>query len=361
MFARLLPAATLALLCSLALAPKARAQNAEADKLNDAGKKEFKEKRYLEAYRLFKRAAELSPEGRFYFNVCFTLNYLERYQEAIEFCEKVEPAGADEKLLEKTQTVLAALRQKVPQEPAPTEPTDPANPADPNNPDDPNAADPNAAATGGSTSAMNNPPPPGVDPFAIEKKAPESYKWSVGAGLNVISNVNVGKIDSSNGYGSGAGLMGFANFIVNPRMNLGAQVFLGVNSLTAVDAVDPLNLWDIGAAVYKHFPITDSLSITGLAGGGLAFFQPEATLDEGLLGFGGRFSAGVDWAFGPNKEHVVSAAPTLTVYTAANRGSAGLVPEVYGLDHPSATFALNLGYQFRFATPFGAAPLFTLE
>src|SRR6188508_902957 len=96
---------------SPALAQKSPKQ--EADELNSQGKQYFAEKRYEEAYGMFRQAATLSPEARFFFNMCYALNFLERYQDAIQACEQVPAAdGADPEIKEKTQRALASLREK---------------------------------------------------------------------------------------------------------------------------------------------------------------------------------------------------------------------------------------------------------
>ena len=70
----------LALVPPLVHTPSAIAQSAgDAEALNDDGKRLFKERRYLEAYKRFKQATALAPKGKYYFNLCFSLNYLERF------------------------------------------------------------------------------------------------------------------------------------------------------------------------------------------------------------------------------------------------------------------------------------------
>ena len=91
------------------LAPAAASAQSAAERasaLNDEGKKLIVDQQsYEAAHAKFVEAARLSPEGRFFFNDCYALNSLERYEEAIRACEQVEGAGADEKLIEKTQKV----------------------------------------------------------------------------------------------------------------------------------------------------------------------------------------------------------------------------------------------------------------
>jgi tetratricopeptide (TPR) repeat protein len=85
---------------------------AEAERLNDEGQRYFKGEDFEAAYRKFREAAALSPDGRFFFNMCHSLNFLGRHDEAIRACERVEPAGADAELVAKARQALRSLRDK---------------------------------------------------------------------------------------------------------------------------------------------------------------------------------------------------------------------------------------------------------
>ncbi len=365
----------------------------DADAHNTAGKELFKERRYLEAYRRFKQAAALSPEGRFYFNICFSLNYLERFQEAIEACEQVEPNGADAALVKKTNAVLQALRAKVPApaDPntgAPTDPntgtptdpntgapTDPNTgaPTDPNTgvPTDPNTGVPTDPNTGVPTDPNTGVPPntgpatvPGLDPFAPKQPTGE-YAWALGITASPIVNFGLGDNGDIAAYaGGGFGVNIFANFMYKAEQQIGLQGYVGFANVPpendALGIVDPLSILDLGGAVYKHISINDKIDISPLVGVHVSLMQPEASLDEGLLAVGLRLQPSIDYHLGAKKEHVISFAPALNLYSAASSSSA-LFAEDYGLDTGGATFEIGFGYQYRFTTPFGSGPLFTLE
>lgn len=369
-------AAACAVSIALAGQPAHAQPSSEAEALNDEGKRLFKEQRYLEAYKRFQQATSISPEGKYFFNLCFSLNYLERFQEAIDACEQVEPNGADPKLIEKTEAVLEALRAKVP-EPAPldpdpntVDPNDPDTGLDPGNPDpndpnagpsDPNAADPNAPNTAVGTGPAQV---PGLDPFAVQKQATGAYAWSLGASAGPIANLGLGTGEVQDGFYAGGALRVnmFANFMYNEAQKIGLQGYVGYASLGAAEPeiADPLTMVDLGAAAYKHFTLTPALNLTPLAGVHVSLMQPESDFDEALLALGLRAQVALDWGFGASKEHVVSVAPSLNLYSRASDGNA-LSASDYGLDGGGASFEISVGYQYRFTTPFGSGPLFELE
>jgi hypothetical protein len=354
---------------SLCLLPHhAQAQSSEAEALNEEGKKHFKERRYLEAYKLFKRATEKSPEGRFFFNLCFSLNYLERFQEAIDACERVEPNGADEKLLKKTNAVLNALRAKVPQKPVDDPNTGDPNTGDPNTGDpntgDPNTGDPNTGDPNTGTGNTNVAGPaqvPGFDPFREEQE--QGYQWALGGTLGPILNPNVGNEAPMGAAYGGAGfrLGVFADFMYSELHRIGLQGSLGLTTLPPeADGYSKLSIVDFGAAAFKHFRITDTIDVTPSVGVHVSLMQPEPDEQDALISVGARAQGSVNWAFGPSQAHVLSIAPALTLYSPAT-DSSSVRAATYGLDVPGSVIEVNFGYQYRFKTPFGAGPLFTLE
>lgn len=386
--------ALLSTLCATGLVTAASAKPAPlpaaqaADDHNTAGKALFKERRYLEAYRRFKQAAAMSPEGRFYFNICFSLNFLERFQEAIDACEQVEPNGADAALMKKTNAVLEALRAKVPATPPPNTGGTPVDPGTGGTPIDPGTGgtpidpgtggtpvDPGTGGTpvdpgtGGTPVGPNTVPPstgpavvPGLDPFAV-KKATGEYAWALGVTASPLVNLGVGESDDLSVYaGGGFGLNLFANFMYKAEQQIGLQAYLGIANLPPDDDAfaDPLNILDLGGAAYKHIPINDKIDITPLVGVHISLMQPEASIDEALLAVGLRLQSSIDWHLGAKKEHVLSFAPAINIYSAASSSSV-IFAEDYGLDSGGATFEFGIGYQYRFTTPFGSGPLFTLE
>jgi hypothetical protein len=57
------------------------------------------------------------------------------------------------------------------------------------------------------------------------------------------------------------------------------------------------------------------------------------------------------------RNHVLSVTPALNLYAAASQVDAAF----YGLDEPSLTFGVTVGYTLRFMEPFGMGPIFVLE
>jgi hypothetical protein len=335
--------------------PTALAQNnpQEAERLNDEGKRLFSDKQYEEAYGKFREAATLSPEGRFFFNMCYALNFLERYEEAIDACEQVEAAGGDQALRDKTQRALVSLREKQAARQAQ------AGPGDPTEPDgDPGAGDPGTAPPSG--------PPAGPDPFITGEAAGpiDSYTWSVGGELGVLGNLmgenDLGEMPYASG---GLGVRLFANFVLSEAQRFGVQGSLGFGFLGPTDENEfdePLGMADIGGGVFWHLPIAQHIYATPLAGLHLGVQQPQE-LSQGFISFGARGELALSYVFGPAGEHAVSLTPAINVYFPAAGSIEGRAPEEYGFDKTRATFALNAGYSFRFSTPFGTTPLITLE
>ena len=351
----------------LAAAPAAaQAPAAQADKLNDEGKRLFAAKDYEAAHAKFREARTLSPEGRFFFNECYALNFLERYEEAIEACEQVEAAGADAALVQKTRKALASLREKASS--ARARPAAAVGTADqPGEPRDQVPPERDVRGPGGPPP----PPPGGPDPFVSgQAPPPSSYKWAVGGTFGVVGNLNVGReVDNTDGldqevYGpGGADMRLFANFIVSEPARLGVQASLAFGAIApGVDnrTDDNLVLADVGGALFLHLPLGRRVFITPLVGPQLSVQQPEQ-LSQGYIAFGARTELGLSFVFGRSSEHAISVTPALNVYFPATGEVEDLDPGEFGLDETRSTFGVAAGYTYRFSTPFGAVPLITLE
>jgi hypothetical protein len=356
----------------LAAAPASAQPPADqADRLNDEGKKLFAEKDYERAYGKFREAATLSPEGRYFFNMCYALNFLGRYQEAIQACEQVEAAGADKELSDKTRKALASLREKAAAQRATPVAVPPAG----------TGTDPGADPRGGPSVGPTGPPPRGgpsgpppsqpggaPDPFVARRTAPEgSYKWSIGGSLGGLGNINVGRggdFEGNEVYGEGgADLRFFANVILSERFRLGLQGSLAFGSIAPEDpnmAENNLFMADIGGAAFVHLPIGSRIVVTPLFGPMLSVQQPNE-VSQGFIAGGLRAELGLGFLFGRRTEHQVTLSPALNVYFPASGEVDGADPADYGLDTTHSTFGIAIGYSYRFSTPFGAVPLITLE
>lgn len=365
---------------SPALAQKSPRQ--QADELNTQGKQYFAEKRYEDAYGMFRQAATLSPEARFFFNMCYALNFLERYQDAIQACEQVPAAeGADAALKEKTDRALASLREKLAaQQAASGGPTDGGGGTTAVDPGagggtttgDGGAVTSTGPATRPATGGGGGAPAAGDDPFIATEAAPiDSYQWSVGGDFGVLGNVNAGEDAFGNPlYAEGGfNLRLFANFIVHQGTRLGVQGYLGFGALPPSDDNfddEALGMFDLGGALFTHRPLAGHLYWTPLVGLSLAVRQPQE-LSQGFISLGSRAEVGLSYVFGPGGEHAFSVTPGFNIYfPSSGEQEHELTGEArdasyYGFDETRAVFALNVGYTYRFSTPFGSTPLITLE
>lgn len=360
------------LACAVAVtvgASSARAQSPaqQAESLNEAGKRLFAEKRYEEAYAQFQQAATLSPEGRFFFNMCYALNFLNRYEQAIEACEQVEPAGADAELVEKTERALASLREKL----AAQQAANPPDPGQPTDPTDPTTPGPGQTPPPGPVQGQPVAQPTGPDPFleGQSQGVEDSYAWSVGGELTLLGNLGIGRVDLPGGgsedlyAGGGAGVRLFADFIVHEPSRFGLQGYLGIGNLPPSDANtfdEPVTMADIGGAVFTHRPLGNKMYWTPLAGLHFAVQQPQE-LSTGFIGLGGRAEVAFSYLVGPNSEHELSIAPGIQLYFPMSGTVDGIPAEAYGFDKARGAFTVGLGYSYRFSTPFGSTPLITLE
>jgi hypothetical protein len=371
-------------------APAASAQTPaqKAEQLNDEGKVLFGDKRYTEASRRFRQAIVLSPDGRFYFNLCFTFYFMERYAEALEQCRLVTPTGAEPRLIEKTDQLIAELEKRVPPEPRPgpgpgpdpgaghTDPPvgpdpghdphgDPGGHGGPVGPADPGLAapgGPGAPPAHGGAGDFGEPGPP--DPFAAASD-PHAYRWSVGGEIGPVSNLSIGRQNGNQNFGgSGVNLRLFANFLMGESSRFGFQTYLGLTNFEAGDANfigNDLQILDLGGAVFLHRRLSGRLYWTPLVGAHLAFLQVDEFNQDSFVTLGLRGEVSLAYLLGERGQHALTFTPGLNVYFPANTASSDFSPTVFGLDEPGSALSLSVGYTARFSTPFGAGPLISLE
>lgn len=368
-------AATLSILMPAPAAAQQTSASERAAQLNDEGKRLWLEENNLAAaVDKFRQATVLSPEGRYYFNLCYALHQLGRYREALTACEAVEPNGADDKVLKKTRTVLEDLRKRVPAEPPPDPGTDPNTTPDPNDPNvdpgtdpgpdgypDPSTGDPqNPGNPDGTYQAPPDGPPPGPLPGLQQEAEPtDDYNWSLGAALGFVGS----SLGDEALYGrGGANLKLHADFMWLSSLKLGVQGYINITQIgsevMADEFKDSLEVVDFGAALYKHIPLRQVL-LTPLVGVQLSGLQPGDTFAEPVVKGGLRLEAAVSWILGASRTHVISVIPALTYYSATAEDQASAA--FYGLEDSGTTVALTVGYTMRFKTPFGRMPFITLE
>jgi len=343
-----------------------------AEELNDQGKSLFAEQKFEEALGKFRQALVLSAQGKYYFNVCFTLSQLQRYQEAITACEAVSSAGGDDKLLAKTDTLLGNLRAQVQQSGGGGQ-TDTGG-GDAGAGDGGSGAvgtgdgDTGQSGTAGVAPAGGTTGPGGVGPMpaamAQAAAAPRhDYQWSLGAQVFGLNNVSIGGSGPGKIYGDGGAQVRVSgDLVLDHQRRLGAQAYLAYSILPErlIDRLSDLAIIDLGIAGNWHIPLTQRFYLTPLVGAHLSF-QGPADSPEVFVAVGGRAEVSFDWVIDEGGRHAVSALAGVNVYSRAGGDSNGFTAADYGLDSGGVTAVVGLGYTFRFQTPLGEFPVITLE
>lgn len=83
-----------------------------AERLNDEGKALFKAADINGAVTKFQAAAELAPDPRYYFNLCFSYEALERFDDALGQCQEVLNRHPTDRLRDKAERRIARIRTK---------------------------------------------------------------------------------------------------------------------------------------------------------------------------------------------------------------------------------------------------------
>jgi len=369
----ILAALLVVLFAGNALADKSAEDRAE--ELNDQGKSLFAEQKFEEALGKFRQALVLSAQGKYYFNVCFTLSQLQRYQEAITACEAVSSAGADDKLQSKADALLGNLRAQVQQQSGTGGGVSDGGTGSGDGGGDSGTAggDGGTAGTGGGDgqggSTTGAGPGGGVAPMpaamAQAAAAPRhDYQWSLGAQIFGLNNVSIGgTADRGQLFGDGgAQFRVFGDLVLDHQRRLGAQAYLAYSLLPQRQfaQVGDLAIIDLGIAGNWHIPLTQRFYLTPLLGAHLSFQGPTDSSDV-FVAVGGRAEASFDWVLDEGGRHALSAIAGVNVYSRAGGQSDLYDPETLGLDSGGVTAVVGLGYTLRFQTPLGQFPIITLE
>jgi hypothetical protein len=350
-----------------------------ADKLADeANSLMFSEPpRYQEAIDKYHQAIVLSPEGKFYFNLCVAYYSIGEFGLALQSCDAVATAGADAKLQGKTDKFLKQVEDKIRELGKDPEDLRRAN----NGGGDGGGGDGGGGDGGGGdgggdggggggdgggggggggepvdTDEFKGAPPPSL---FTAKPPSHDYTWSLGGEFYGLS----GKFGASEAYGSGGG--GFrlhADYVIVPKSRIGLQGYVGVNTIGSGVLTDTLSIVDFGLGVYMHAVCKGRLCVTPLAGAHIGGMQPESTGSEvRFAALGVRLEGAVSYALGTKFEHVINVTPGLSFYMPSVGDYDGMEPADFGLDKGSSAFYFGVGYTHRFDTPFGQAPFITLE
>ena len=367
-------AATLFSIATLSAAMPAFADgNADrADALNEEGKQLMFANQYADAGDKFAQATTLSPQARFYFNLCMARFQQGLLRDAMVACDAVSKNSPDAILADKTSKLIgkindAAQAQGInlgstsptPENPAPANPT-PANPT-PTNPAPTNPA-PNPANPNGQQIGYSRPSP--GQPNLFQPAEPSNqYAWSLGAQL-LFAN---GQFGQKGVYDTAAvGIRGVLDLALAKN---GSGVEFNVDYLSAnpgnnmggnVAVNQTLTMIGIGAGVYRNF-CHGRLCFTPSAGVQLAFFENSDLDSDVLTAIGARAEARATYVFGPNYENELHLAGGVEIFSPTFGSEGAATPTTEGLDAPTYFGYFGIGYTRRFSTPLGNRPFFTLE
>jgi hypothetical protein len=345
-------AGALAAALAVAAPTLAHASPQRAEALNAEGRELFSAEDYAAAADRFHQAIEVSPEARFYFNLCFTYYMLGELDAALDACDEVRRPAADDDLIGKRDHVLGLVHEEL-EERAASQP----DPADPTyTPGEGSAGQPAGYDRGGQPPAERRPPR-----LHDEPEIPHDYNWSLGFSAGGVRNIGVGDGNYEKGTGQ---LRLMADFILSPQNRFGVQAYADFTRFertnTASPVVQSLTAIDLGGAIFQHLPLLNNVYFTPLAGAHFAILQPDQS-DVGFGTVGARGEATFNLVFGASDQHAISLTPlSLNLYLPASSGASNISAAEYGLNRPSATFAVTVGYTLRFAEPFGGS-LITLE
>jgi hypothetical protein len=323
--------------------------------LNEEGKDLMYDEDFAAAADKFSQAVNLSPEGRFYFNLCMANYQLGKFRDAVVACEAAEANTADAALKDKSRKLLGAVKDEAKKQGVSVEPPPPDGGGGTNpdgsggtNPDGSGGTNPDG---GGGVGA----PPQGQPPASlfVASKPEHAYTWSLGAEL-AGGPVKFADLDKSF---SAVGLRGIFDYYIMPKAKIGLQGTLTYASVQGeVASVDvKSDIVDFGGAVYRHF-CSGRICATPQVGLNIGVVGVNRdTTDEQQTTIGLRLGGGVGYAFGQRLEHVVGA--TL----GANLFSVGESSDGFREGTSGRWINFGVGYTYRFNTPLGSSPFVTLE
>jgi len=327
--------------------PPAAEPDPRAEELNERGKTLYSEKHdYPRAAEMFRKAIAVSPDARYYYNLCAALEQLEQWREALDACDAVFRHNPRGELAQKTGLKAADIRERrrLAREAQPP-------PANPPNPDSP----PSTQPTPTGPAPIPTQPTPNVGGeetvLAMGAEAP-NYLWGLGADLGFVFNGSVGQREYAE---NGLALRINGAMLLSERTRLGIEAYLHLAAFGESELfMQALSIVDFGGAVYWHKHLTRGLHFTPLAGLSLSALSVDTR--DGLFSYGAfglRFEAALEWRL-PGGRHVLRAAPiALHVYPGTSLQIAGErePSSFFGLDRTGVTWTFTVGYSYRFETP----------
>jgi hypothetical protein len=306
--------------------------NPQAEALNDEGKDLFSNKKdYPAAADKFQQAIALSPDARYYYNLCAALDKLEQFDKAVEACDEVFKHDPRAELGQKAGKKSADIREEM-------------------------------KAKGQTAPPPSPEAPPPSSTAATVTKAPEpanDYKWAVGGELGFVTNGFAGRATkynaSYNGFALGA--KAYADVLIAPKLGIGVEPYVAGTQLSG-DAGLNLIQEDLGVGLYMHLvKIGKSFAITPVVGANVTTMQPFGDGSTMFLGFGFRAQLRLDILIS-KKDVITVGLPDLTYYLPAAARLAGSDKAAdVGLDKGGIAVMFSVGYNRRQTTPFTASDI----
>ena len=387
-------AATIAAVLALAAPAHAQQQAELADKLNEEGKELLYAGKFAEASAKFRDAVARVSEPKYFINLCASLLQEAKFSEALTNCNAVANNNPTPDQRGKADKLIARIHEEAKKQGIDkVEPIGGGGGPDQNcaaNPSDPACATPPqpdiCATNPQDPSCQQAPPPP--QPAVGRPLAPNQglftsispdnkYTWTLGIDL-FGGGGQIGQTEPFQFYGTAAaGLRIKSDYLLSAASRVGVQGYFqlthfGQGDMDAVD-VDTLDIFDLGAALYKHFCLanTQRLCVTPLGGIQLALMSP-AGMEDGAgsqvfnyAALGVRAELSFQYAFGRRFEHVlgigVGANGYSSVFLEPSDSELEGSKEFWGLDKGGGYGYITAGYTYRFNTPLGSSPFVTLE
>lgn len=352
--------AVLAACCSAtALAQPAPSEpDPRAEQLNERGKSLYSDKKdYAGAAARFRQAIAISPDARYYYNLCAALEKLGKYEEALNACDEVFNHDPRPELGEKTGKRAAEIRRVMRTPQPPTTPPSVTTPPPGTTTPPPNVTTPPPVDS-------SAPPPAETEAEAEATLDPEApgYRWSLGADIGFVRNGTLADRDFGQ---SGLAIQAHVGAIVASQLRLGVELYLHLSAFgerTDGGSSRTLTAADLGAAAFWHKRIWRDIHFTPAAGLHVSSLTVDTANGTPSFGTGGiRLEAAAEWRFGGGR-HVVRVAPiSLNYYFGAGGRlfGADFLPEDFGLDDGGTTWSFTIGYTYRFEKP--PFPGWTLE
>ena len=344
----------------------------------------------------FRQAIVLSPQGKYYYNLCIALSKQGDLGNALMSCQAVGANGASPELKGKADQLADQIKEQLKKQgvseadvnAAANQGTGNPDNGNPNNgnPDNgnPNNGNPNNGNPDNGNPNNGNPnngnpntatPPVGANPNlarfhgapppSLFATTPPSHDYTYTFGAALLGGG--GSIGSDNAYGSSVGglrLVGDLLFAAPQKIGAEGYIdFMNVGKADSPTNIGSMNIVDFGVGLYKHF-CGGRLCFTPMAGAQIVGYAPSnnPNSSQDFASVGLRLQGSIGYAFGSRYEHFVTVALGAD-FDAKPIGTYDVDPSdpLIGLDKGAAMFMVSLGYQYRFNTPFGQTPFFQLE